>query len=139
MSDPEDLGVRLERQRRRKWWSLLALAVVAGVVTSIAFNLAGAGVMFDAGTIPGWLAVAGAAIYVGTMLFGTFAMRSVSDELEVHNNVWGLAAGGFALLIVYPAWWMLWRGQVAPEPGHEPLFWVMFVSATITYLWKKLR
>ena len=136
MAAPEP-GAAAESRRRRKWRALFGLSVALGVVTAIAFVVTGD--PGGAGTIPAAVAAAGAAVYVAMMVLGSLAMVRVTDEHEVHNNVWGLAAGGGALLVVYPAWWMLWRGGLVVEPGHSAMFLLMFGSALVAYLWKKYR
>jgi hypothetical protein len=128
-----------ERQKRRKWWTMLGVSGLAGAGTGLGFVVAAKGDGFMSGPIPAWLAIAFAALYVATMIVGTIAMKRMTDEVEIHNNLWGMAIGGSAVLLVYPPWWMLWRGEVAPEPGHEALFLLLFASAILAYLWKKYR
>lgn len=132
-------GAEAERARRRKWWTLLGAALAAGFATGIGVGLTQEGGPFAGGRIPEWLAIAAVALYLVTMIAGTVLMKRFTDEVEMHNNLFGLAVGASALMLVYPPWLLLWRGGLVPEPGHEPLFLVTIVPAVIAYLWKKYR
>ena len=141
MSERRPTGAEVaERARRRKWYAVLGVSLVAGFSTGLSFALSergGAG--FLTGTIPSWLAIGFAALYLAMMIFGTLAMKRVTDEVELHNNVFGMAVGGSAVMLVYPPWWMLWRGEVVAEPSHAALFLLLFLAAIGAYLWKKYR
>jgi uncharacterized membrane protein YidH (DUF202 family) len=135
----EDVGTRAERDRERRWWRTFVPIVLSGFVAGFAFALADQGETFLAGKIPPLIAVLIAGSYVVTMIWGTWAYKRVADELEMQNNLWGTAVGGSALLLVYPPWWILWRGGLVGEPVHEALFLLLFVTAIGAYLWKKYR
>ena len=140
MKRPEEpSGAQAERARRRKWWTLLGVALAAGFATGFGVALTEEGGPFAGGRIPEWLAIAAVAVYLVTMIVGTVMMKRFTDEVEMHNNIFGLAVGASALTLVYPPWVMLWRGGLVGEPTHLPMFLVMFVPATATYLWKKYR
>jgi drug/metabolite transporter (DMT)-like permease len=139
MREPDDPGAAAERRQRARWRRLLGLAVASGVATALAFAFTRTGESYGAGTLAPELTIAGAVVYVLLMVFGSYAMTRVTDEVEIHNNVVGLAAGGGALLLAYPPWWMLWRGGLVPEPTHGALFFLMFGAALAVYAWKKYR
>jgi hypothetical protein len=128
-----------ERARRRKWFAVLGVSMVAGFSTGIGFAASESGEGFLEGRIPAPLAIGFAALYLIMMIFGTIAMKRVTDEVEVHNNLYGMAVGGSMVMLAYPPWWMLWRGDVVREPSHEALFLLLFLSAIAAYLWKKYR
>jgi drug/metabolite transporter (DMT)-like permease len=135
----ESEGAAAERQRRRKWWTLLGVALAAGFGTGFGVALTEEGGAFGDGRIPEWLAIGATVVYLATMIVGTVMMKRFTDELEMHNNIFGLAVGASALLLVYPPWLMLWRGGLVGEPSHGALFLAMFLPAMATYLWKKYR
>jgi len=136
---PLDSGAEAERARRRKWHLVLGAALATGLAAGFGFAFADEGQGFFRATIPPTLAAAIAALYLLMMVVGTVAMKRVTDEVEIHNNLYGMAIGGSAVLLVYPPWWILWRGEVLPEPPHEALFLLFFGSALVAYLWKKFR
>lgn len=139
MREAEDIGAAAERRQRGKWRRLLGLAIASGVATGLAFAFTRTGDGSGAGTLSPGLTIAGAVVYVLMMVLGSYAMVRVTDEVEVRNNVVGLAAGGAALLLCYPPWWMLWRGGLVPEPTHLAMFLLMFGPALAVYVWKKYR
>jgi hypothetical protein len=135
----KDVGAEAEKKRRRGWWTLLAAALASGFAAGLGFSMAKHGGGFLEGTIPRGVAIAIAVSYVATILIGTVLGRRLTDELERSNNQYGLAMGASAVLLVYPAWWILWRGRVVMEPQHGALFILLFAVAVAAYGWKKFR
>jgi cation transport ATPase len=128
-------GERAEAARKRRAAMLFAIsmAVAVAMVVGTAIFKQGHGRI-----APGW-AVAFVGLYlVAVFASWRFACR-VSDEVELRNNVGALAAGGTAYALVYPAWYFLWRGGLVPEPIHEALFVVAFLTTMTAYLWKRYR
>jgi len=132
-----DLFAEAEKARSRRWRGIILASMIAGFVSGFGFVALKQGDGFLTGTIPAWLGWVLALLYLVTMIAGSIAMRRVADELEMHNNLWGLAIGASALIFVYPPWWLLWRGEVLPEPTHEGLFLLLFVATALGYGWKK--
>lgn len=128
-------GERAEAERKRHAAALFALSIVVAVAM-----VAGTAIFKqDHGQIaPGW-----AIAFVGLYLLALFACWRfacrVSDEVELRNNVSALAAGGLANALVYPSWYFLWRGGLMPEPSHELLFAVVFLTTMLAYIWKRYR
>ena len=140
MDGPELSGEEYERRQRRGWFKTLGASMVAGLATGLGYSLAtieDGGLM--TGRLPPWLAIAIAALYLAMILAGTVAMKRTTDELERHNNLYGLGMGASALMLFYPPWWMLWRGGLLPEPSHLILFLGLVAISTAFYLWKKYR
>ena len=128
-------GERAEAARKRR----TAMLFAASVVVAVAMNVGTAIFKQGHGRIaPGW-AIAFVGLYL-LAVFGSwrFACR-VSDEVELRNNVSALAAGGTAYALVYPSWYFLWRGGLTPEPIHELLFVIVFLTFMTAYLWKLYR
>ena len=138
MRDAEDEGAAAERLRQRKWLGLIGLCLAAGAATAVAVEATReAGV--PGGMIPSWVAIGIAIVFLIISVGGTYAMVRITDEVEIHNNVWGFAAGSAALFVVYPVWCALWRGGLVPEPTHFALFAIAAVVSFLAYLWMKYR
>lgn len=135
-----DVGEAAELQQTMRTKRVLALCGISGFVAGLAFAWGELGDgAFLSGTIPAWLAVAIALSYVVAMTWGSIAFKRSADEHEMQINIWGSAIGASALLLIYPPWWVLWRGGLIGEPVHEILFATLFIVAIGAYLWKKFR
>lgn len=127
-------GERREAVRSRRWTVYLACLVLAGFVIGFGYAM----VEDDAtGAIPAWAAITACIAYVVSITLGFAYLKRASDELEVVNNLWAMAAAAFAYLIGYPCWYVLWRGGLVPEPGHEIIFGGVYVALALTYIWRK--
>ena len=75
---------------------------------------------------------------VGTVISNWLYLKNV-DELVWANHLtasfWALAV----LLILYPAWLILWAGGLVAEPNAQGLWIITFAAAAVVYFWKKFR
>lgn len=94
---------------------------------------------FLTGTLPPWFAVTAALVTIVAIIGGSIAMHRRIDELERRDNLIAGVMGANAVLALYPAWYILWRGQIVGEPSHEALFLIVFGVSTLTYVYLKLR
>lgn len=138
--DPRpDAGVRAARARQRRLYVVIAALAAAGFVVgffSSMFERDGGG--FLEGIGPVW-AVAASLILVVAIVWGTRVYMRHSDELERRNNSWGLVVAGNFFLIGYPVWFLLWRGELVPEPDHQIVYVATVVVMMLAYFWKKVR
>lgn len=61
------------------------------------------------------------------------------DEQEASAYRDGAFVAGYAYLIGAPAWWMLWRGGVLPEPNGVIIFMTFACIWCAVWFWKKYR
>jgi hypothetical protein len=128
-------GERAEAARRRR----VAILFAASVVVAVAMVVGTAIFKEGHGRITSGWAIGFVGLYLLAM-FGSwrFACRA-SDEVELRSTVGALATGGGAYALVYPCWYFLWRGGLTPEPSHEALFVITFVTIMTAYFWKRFR
>lgn len=77
-----------------------------------------------------------ASLYVVAMIAGSVALSRVMDEVEKQRSYKAGALAGAIYVIVYPVWFLLWKGGFMIEPIHWLLFilfWVSLASGTIYY------
>jgi hypothetical protein len=140
VSEPIGPGEALERRQKGRQTLILSLLMIAGGMTGLAFALTqegGAGLY--QGVIPAWVAIGLVALWLVSVIGGSYWLKRHIDEIEQAAQVWGIAMAGSFVLILYPAWYLLWRGQLVMEPNAHILFGTLYVVMIIAYLWKKFR
>ncbi|MDM7967706.1 hypothetical protein [Blastomonas fulva] len=95
--------------------------------------------LLSANSIPPWLAVASAILFVVATTIGSWKLMQVSDELERTIHIKTTVVAGNVMLIGYPTWFILWKGGIVPEPDALWLFLAGFAASAIAYAWYKLR
>lgn len=95
--------------------------------------------LLAANSIPPWVAIGSTVLFVVAVSFGSWKLMKVSDELEraVHTKTTVFA--GNVVLIGYPAWFILWKGGLVPEPSAHWLFVAGMISSVLAYAWYKYR
>jgi uncharacterized membrane protein YciS (DUF1049 family) len=126
------------KSQRRRYWAIFAVSLVIALAAASTF-VAAERMKRDAGAVDPLIAILLAAVFViGTVIANWIYLRS-SDELVRANNYaaafWGMAF----LLIAYPAWLILWMGQLVPEPNARDLYLMTGIAATVGYVWNRFR
>jgi hypothetical protein len=140
VSESTGPGELLERRQRQRQALILIVLMVAGGVTGLVLSLTeqdGAG--FFQGAIPAGVALALAILWLVSVVGGSIWYKRHIDEIDYGAQVWGSALGGSTVIILYPVWLLLWRGQLVPEPNGHILAGVLFIVMMLGYLWKKFR
>ena len=140
VSDPIGPGEALERGQKRRQALILYLLMGAGAVIGYALVLAGDdGPGFHQSAISARVAIALAALWLVSVVGGSIWYQRQIDEIERAAQLWGMAAAGSFVLILYPVWYLLWRGQLIAEPNGHVMFAMLYVVMIGAYLWKKFR
>lgn len=77
-----------------------------------------------------------AATYLLANLFGWLALAKVMDEVEKTHLYKASGQAASLYLIVYPVWFLLWKGGFVIEPIHWLLFvafWLSMAGAALYY------
>ena len=135
MTDGDDIGAVAERQRRRRYWTLMALALVAAVVIGLTGRILGT----PYGPIEPAAAIGLAAALLGLAVGGNWAYFRSIDELEVASNLVGGFWGFYAFMVGWPLWHILWRGGLVPEPEMLPLYVGAALVAVAGFLWRRFQ
>jgi hypothetical protein len=80
-----------------------------------------------------------AGLYLVAVIGGGFLLRGVTDEVERQNAYKAASFAGMMLMLVYPIWFLLWRGGFVPEPIHWVLFVTFWLSLALASLWYRFR
>jgi len=124
---------------RRQIWLFSGLALAGGIVgfTFAMFESKNAPML--GGTIPPEVAIVLAAITFVALLWGTIAYKRRIDEVVLRDNIYAGAWGAFALMVGYPVWFLLWKGDLLPEPSHMALYGVLYAVTCAVYFYRKYR
>lgn len=130
----EGPGERAEETRRRRFWLIIGGFMLFGGVLGAASHIAQ-----HAGTLPPPVAIG----IAGLIVFGLggaswYFLRQV-DEVELRDNYVAATVAVYFYMLVYPAWYLLWKGGVIGEPRHETVFVATATVLALSYFWKKIR
>ncbi|WP_232492230.1 hypothetical protein [Novosphingobium kaempferiae] len=130
------------RRSRIALYLSLGVAFVAGGAAGITGHLTGDGngfpMLFEHGpisstlaicAIAGWLIAMGASIYWHLTL----------DEIERAEYEAGGTLAMYAYLLAAPAWWLAWRGGMAPEPDGVAIFVMVCTVWSLGWAWRRYR
>ena len=59
------------------------------------------------------------------------------DEQETHATRVGTFYAFYIYIIGAPTWWLLWRGEIAPEPSGMAIYFISMACFAVVSLWKK--
>ena len=129
------------RQRQRRIntvvGALFAVGLVCGFLVGF-FEDENSGLL-AANSIPPWLAIGSAIMFLIAVGFGSWKLMKVSDEHERIIHTKTTVVAGNVMLIGYPAWFILWKGGLVPEPDALWLFVAGIIGSAIAFAWYKFR
>lgn len=132
----ELLESRKDRQAKIVKGLLFGVGLVSGA--AVGFHVATSGFDFS-GPWPPVLSAGIAALYLLSMLLGSVALSRLTDEVERSRNYKSAAFAGGVYLIVYPVWFLLWKGGFVGEPVHWLLFILFWVSLAVAAIYYRFR
>ena len=138
---PRGDGERREAQRRRRKWLIVGAIAAAGLVPGFYMGYQDGAAMALSRPSP-WsptFAAAMAALYLLAVVGGGLLLGRVTDELERQRSYKAVSFAGTALMLVYPTWFLLWRGGFVPEPVHWVMFVLFWLSLALASLWYRFR
>ena len=127
------------RRRRRRILLVLGFAVAGGVAGGLMGGALGDTGSLARGTVPAWVAITSAAMFVVLLAVGALVVGREFDEVEVHHRRAAAKTALYGYVLVYIPWYLLWRGALLPEPSHEMLFGLLYVLMLGGYFWNKFR
>ncbi|HEU0100150.1 MAG TPA: hypothetical protein VFQ67_15425 [Allosphingosinicella sp.] len=140
-SAPQGEGERRDLARRRKRWLILAAIAVLGGVPAFYAGFQDGAAMAQSRPLT-WsptLAAVLAGLYLVVMVGGGLLMHGVTDELERQRGYKAASVAGLTLMLVYPTWFLLWRGGFVAEPVHWMLFVLFWLSLALASLFYRFR
>ena len=138
---PRGEGERREAARRRKRWMIVAALALVGVVPGFYMGYQDGAALARSEPLawPPAVAAALAGVYLLAVIGGGLLMSKVMDEVERQRGYKAVSFAGAALMVVYPTWFLLWKGGFVPEPVHWMLFVLFWLSLALASLWYRFR
>jgi hypothetical protein len=138
---PRGEGERRDAARRRKRWLILAAIAVLGGVPAYYVGYQDGAALAQSRPLT-WsptLAAVLAGLYLVVTIGAGLLMHTVTDELERQRGYKAASLAGLVLMLVYPTWYLLWRGGFVPEPVHWMLFLLFWLSLALASLFYRFR
>jgi len=131
-------GERRVREKQRRKWLILGGLMLAGAIPGFVLGYSeGEGLLDASGVWPAWIVALLSVSYLVT-IGGTLWARQL-DEHQLLGKYKAASFAGGMLLLVYPVWFLLWMGALAPEPIHWVLFLVFYGSLIGADIFYQLR
>lgn len=140
-ADGHGEGERREAARRRRRTIVIGALFVAGMGTGFYMGYTDGAAYFE-GRASVWsptVAALLAAVYLIAIVGGSIALRGVMDEVERERSYKAGSLAGAVLMVVYPLWFLLWKGGFVVEPVHWVLFILFWLSLAGGMIWYKFR
>ena len=133
-------GERREAAMRRRRALTIGALVLVGGFSGFYVGLNEARAFFDGGSFwtPG-VSLVLSALFIAAMIGGSILLQSSMDEVERDRSYKAAAAAGASFLLLYPLWFLLWKGGFVPEPIHWMLFLVFWATLALASLWYRFR
>jgi hypothetical protein len=138
-SDEISGELRLKQREQRIWVIKGGLFVVGLVTGAIVGYLAGDSGFASDAKWPTSIAVALVVTYLSSIAIGTWLLRELCDEVERQLQYKSIAAAGLFYVLAYPVWFVLWKGNLMPEPSHWQLFIAFYLALAASYLFYRFR
>lgn len=130
-------GELAEGRMRRRAMTIKGTLFVIGLFAGGYVGYALAESDFDLGARwPTGISIALALVYVVSISAGSLLLHGKIDELERDRSYKAAAVAGSGYLLLYPVWFVLWKGGILVEPIHWLLFvgfWLLLLGAALYY------
>ena len=127
-----------KREKLSNWFigGSIALGIIMAIIMVITGNAPGHEA--DANAISPAIAISAA---IGVAILGGggtwYWLARVVDEHERNAYREGAEYAGHAVVLITPIWWLLWRGNLLPEPDAMIIMFTMAIVWTFVWFSKK--
>jgi hypothetical protein len=133
-------GERADSARRRKRALVIAVLFAAGLFSGFYVGKTDPHSLFnsEASWNPG-VSLLLTAVFLLVIVGGSIALHGNTDEVERQGQYKAVALAAAVYMLLYPSWFMLWKGGHVPEPSHGIVFIAFWLSLACASLWYRFR
>ena len=130
-------GERRDAARRRKKWLIVAALAAVGMGPGFYIGFQHGAALAESRPVvwPPAVAAALAILYLVSVIGGGYLLSRFTDEVERQQGYRAVSFAGTVLMIVYPTWYLLWKGGFVWEPIHWVLFILFWLSLALATIW----
>ena len=141
VAEPErGTGEALERAARRKKMLIVGGLALAGFFPGFYLGYSENDELLRVGDKwPPELALVLAAVYLVAVIGGALLLKRQTDEVALAQQYKATALAGSMLVIVYPLWYILWKGGFVTEPMHLVIYVLFLLTALGGMLYYRFR
>ena len=133
-------GEALERANRRRKFMIVGGLAVAGFFPGFYLGYTENDELLQVGDKwPPEIALILAAVYLVAVLTGAVLLKRQTDEVQLAQQTRGTALAGSMFVLVYPLWYILWKGGFVPEPMHAVIYVLFLLTALGGMLYYRFR
>jgi hypothetical protein len=133
-------GEALERAARRRKYAIVGGLAVAGFFPGFYLGYTENDELLRAGdTWPPELALVLATVYLVAVITGAVLLRRQTDEVALAQQYKATALAGSMFVLVYPLWYILWKGGLVIEPMHGVIYVLFLLTALGGMLYYRFR
>lgn len=140
MSEPLSDGERLERAQANRKIAIVCALFAVGLVTGFMVGFRDPATIFGgADPWPKAMTIGILLLYLVAVIGGGILASRYQDEFDRQRQYKAVAIGALAYVIVYPAWFILWMGALAPEPMHAIIYALFITSMLLASFFYRFR
>jgi hypothetical protein len=139
MSDPMNDGLRAERVRKRRLWTVFLAVCAIGLAVDLVLISMARHAPASGPLLPPLAASVGALILVLLLNVGCWFALRLGDEVEYQDNLLSFSIGFLFNISAWVAWPLLSWGGLAPRPDFDLLTVASVAVAGLAYASLKLR
>jgi len=133
-------GEALERAARRKKIAIVGGLALAGFFPGFYLGYTENEQLLEVGDKwPPELALVLAAVYLVAVIGGAVLLRRQTDEVALARHYKATALAGSMFVLVYPLWYILWKGGFVIEPMHGVIYVLFLLTALGGMLYYRFR
>lgn len=127
--------------RKRLYWISVILSGALGFVAALVLQTGpqGADGLLSNGAMTPNVAIGLSLLWIVGLIVALFLYHRTIDDHERQAYHLGALAGFYAFVMPCPAWWVLWRADLAPPVDAMLLFALSLTVNAAVYFWFKFR
>jgi len=133
------IGEQRETSARRTRTAIFGALGLAGLVTGFFVGRGEARAAVEGSIWSPELAIGLLVIYLILVGVSSVLLSKTTDEVQRLNHYKAGAFAGAAFMLVYPLWFLLWKGGMTGEPIHWVVYFVFVFTSLAASIFYRFR